>query len=98
MKEVTENATSMQPPKLLDQLRHCLRDKHYSLRSERVSVYWARWYIRLHKLRHPADMGWPEINAFLSNLAHERAVSKWFKPGCRAINGTYAAPTIRTYP
>jgi integron integrase len=75
VKDVTENATSGQPPKLLDQLRRCLRDKHYSLRTERVYVYWARWYIRFHGLRHPADMGGPEIQAFLSYLANERAVS-----------------------
>jgi hypothetical protein len=70
VKDVTENATSGQPPKLLDQLRRCLRDKHYSLRTERVYVYWARWYIHFHGLRHPADMGGPEIHAFLSYLAN----------------------------
>jgi integron integrase len=75
VKDVTENTASAQPPKLLDQLRRCLRDKHYSLRTERVYVYWARWYIRFHGLRHPIDMGGPEIHAFLSYLANERAVS-----------------------
>lgn len=35
-----------QPPKLLDQVRHCIRDKHYSLRTEEAYVYWIRWYIR----------------------------------------------------
>jgi integrase len=38
-------------------------------------VYWARWYIRFHQLRHPADMGGPEIHAFLSYLSNERSVS-----------------------
>jgi hypothetical protein len=40
-----------------------------------VYVYWARWYIRFHGLRHPIDMGGPEIHAFLSYLVNERAVS-----------------------
>ena len=75
MKDVIENATHGQPPKLLDRLRRCLRNKHYSLRTERVCVYWARWYIRFHGLRHPADMGGFEIHAFLSCLANERADS-----------------------
>jgi integrase len=38
-------------------------------------VYWARWYIRFHGLRHPAEMGAPEIEKFLSYLANERSVS-----------------------
>jgi len=75
VKDVTVNTAAPQQPKLLDQLRHCLRDEHYSLRTERVYVYWARWYIRFHGLRHPADMGAPEIHAFLSYLANERDVS-----------------------
>jgi len=27
------------PPKLLDQVRRCIRDKHYSLRTEVAYVY-----------------------------------------------------------
>jgi integrase len=69
------NDANGQPPKLLDQLRRSIRDKHYSLRTERVYVYWARWYIRFHGLRHPAEMGAPEIEKFLSYLANERNVS-----------------------
>lgn len=63
------------PPKLLDQLRRCVRDKHYSLRTEEAYVYWARWFIRFHGLRHPAEMGAAEVQAFLSYLSNERKVS-----------------------
>lgn len=63
------------PPKLLDQLKRCIRDKHYSLRTEEVYVYWARWFIRFHGLRHPAEMGATEVKAFLSYLVTERNVS-----------------------
>lgn len=62
-------------PKLLDQLRHCIRNRHYSLSTERTYVYWARWYIRFHGLRHPKDMGADEIRAFLSYLNNERNIA-----------------------
>jgi integron integrase len=62
-------------PKLLDQVKRCIRDKHYSLRTEEAYVYWIRWYIRFHKLRHPAEMGAPEVKMFLSYLTNERSVS-----------------------
>jgi integron integrase len=75
VKIAPDSTASGQPLKLLDQLRRCLRNKHYSWRTERVYVYWARWYIRFHQLRHPADMGGPEIHAFLSYLSNERSVS-----------------------
>lgn len=75
MKDINQNPAIVQPPRLLDQLRRCIRDKHYSLRTERSYVYWARWYIRFHGLRHPAEMGAPEIQTFLSYLANERNVS-----------------------
>jgi hypothetical protein len=29
---------------------------HYSISTERTYVYWARWYVRFHGLRHPKDM------------------------------------------
>lgn len=75
--DATRPASSLtsQPPKLLDQVRRCIRDKHYSLRTEQAYVYWIRWYIRFHKLKHPMDMGAAEIKAFLSYLTNERQVS-----------------------
>ena len=63
------------PPKLLDQLRHCIRDMHYSMRTEEAYVYWSRWFIRFHGLRHPAEMGAAEVQAFLSHLSNERKCS-----------------------
>jgi hypothetical protein len=76
MKNVTQFISSVsteaRPPKLLDQLRRSIRDKHYSMRTEKVYVYWVRWFIRFHGLRHPAEMGAPEVQAFLSYLSNER--------------------------
>lgn len=72
------NATpnlSPQPPRLLDRLRAVLRVKHYALSTEETYVYWCRWYLRHHGMRHPADMGAAEVEDFLSFLALERHVS-----------------------
>lgn len=61
--------------RLLGQLRERLRYLHYSLRTEEAYVHWARFYIHFHGLRHPRDLGKPEIEAFLRMLATERKVS-----------------------
>lgn len=56
-------------PRLLDQVRHVLRRKHYSIRTEQTYVGWIRRFILFHDKRHPAEMGAPEIEAFLTHLA-----------------------------
>jgi integron integrase len=71
---LTETIPERQP-RLLDQLRRRIRDKHYTLNTERTYVYWARWYIRFHGLRHPADMGPNEIRTFLSYLNNDRHIA-----------------------
>ena len=60
---------------LLTQMRSALRSRHYSVRTEKAYCLWAKRYIRYHGLRHPAELGEPEINAFLTHLAVERQVS-----------------------
>ena len=65
----------MQSTRLLDQLRERIRYLHYSLRTEKTYVYWVRLFVRWHKLRHPAEMGKPEVEAFLMWLANRREVS-----------------------
>jgi hypothetical protein len=75
VKDVTPILPTPQPPKLLEQLRYCIRSNHYSVRTERAYVYWAQWYIRFHGLRHPAEMGGAEIQAFMSYLVNERQIS-----------------------
>lgn len=64
-----------QPPKLMEQMQEALRSRHYSTRTERAYCLWAERYIRFHKMRHPAEMSEPEINAFLTHLAIDRKVS-----------------------
>jgi len=61
--------------KLLDQMRHVLRLKHLSIRTEKAYVQWAKRFILFHHKRHPADMGAPEIRTFLTHLAVEGQVA-----------------------
>jgi integrase len=62
-------------PKLLDQYRERLRIKHYSLRTEQAYLHWVRRFIYFHSKRHPAGLGGPEVERFLSDLATEGRVS-----------------------
>jgi integron integrase len=62
-------------PKLLDQVRHTLRVKHYALRTEETYVDWIKRFILFHHKRHPKDMGVAEIEAFLTHLAVEQNVA-----------------------
>ena len=67
----------MSPPqkKLLDQLRDQIHLKHYSNRTADSYIQWARQFILFHNLRHPKEMGMPEINQFLTHLAVEKKVA-----------------------
>ena len=63
------------PRKLLDQVRDCIRLKHYSYRTEQTYVYWIRRYILFHNKRHPTEMGGAELETFLTHLAVAKKVS-----------------------
>lgn len=62
-------------PRLLDQVRERARYLHFSLRTEHAYVYWIRFFIRWHGLRHPRELGPAEVQAFLGMLASQRRVS-----------------------
>ena len=65
--------------RLLDQVRERIRYLHYSLSTEKVYLYWVKFFIRWHgrdgRMKHPRDMGAREVEAFLTMLATERKVS-----------------------
>ena len=62
-------------PKLLDRVRHAIRTRHYSPRTEEAYVHWIRRYIVFHEKQHPSVLGAPDISRFLTWLAVERQVS-----------------------
>jgi integron integrase len=66
---------ALQSVRLLDQVRERARYLHYSLSTEKVYLYWIRFFIRWHQLKHPRDMGAGEVEAFLTMLATQRHVS-----------------------
>jgi integron integrase len=62
-------------PRLLDRLRERIRYRHYSLRTEQAYLLWVQAYVRFHGLRHPQEMGGPEVEGFLNHLVNQRHVS-----------------------
>lgn len=65
----------MAEKKLLDRARDRIRVKHYSIRTEQTYLHWMKEFILFHNNRHPADMGVPEVEAYLTHLAVERKVA-----------------------
>lgn len=62
-------------PRLLDRVREELKKRHYSRRTEEAYVSGITRFIRFHRIRHPAEMGKTEVEAFLSHLAIDRKVA-----------------------
>ena len=62
-------------PRLLDRVRHAIRARHYSRRTEKAYVGWIKRYIFFHGKRHPAEMGAPEVSQFLTSLAVQANVA-----------------------
>ena len=69
------NNSSNSSPKFLDQVRGKIRLKHYSIRTEQAYVDWIKRFILYFDKRHPKDLGAPEIEQFLTNLAVNGNVS-----------------------
>ena len=61
--------------KLLDILKEKIQLRHYSIKTEKVYIWWSKKYILFHDKRHPKDMGKDEIEQFLTFLATTRKVS-----------------------
>ena len=72
---VASTADCNRSPKLLDRLRHALRTKHYSYRTEQAYVGWVRRFILFHRKRHPQEMGGSEIEQFLTHAAVDGRVA-----------------------
>lgn len=59
----------------MHRMTSALRARHYSLRTEEAYLEWVRRFIHFHRMRHPLEMGEPEINEFLTHLAVDGKVS-----------------------
>ena len=61
--------------KILEQLRHKIRRRHYSIRIEQSYETWIGRYIGFHKGQSPEKLGRPEVVSFLEYLSVIRDVS-----------------------
>lgn len=59
----------------LNFIRGELRLRGYSLKTEKSYLYWIKYFIRFHHLKHPNSMGAEEVRDFLSFLAVKKHVS-----------------------
>ena len=60
---------------MLDRVRHAIRVKHYSMRTEEAYVQWIRRFIVFHGKRHPQELGREAVEAFLTCLAVDGKVA-----------------------
>jgi len=63
-------------PKLLDQVRICLRTNHYSPRTEESYIGWIKKFIIYNNKTHPEKLGKEEIQKFINHLAVDKYVSR----------------------
>lgn len=56
-------------------MRDVLRLNHYAYSTEKSYIQWVRRYVLFHNKTHPADLGKPELEAFLTHLAVNREVT-----------------------
>jgi hypothetical protein len=61
----------------LDRVRHKIRLKHYSIRTEQAYISWIKRYIHFHDLKHPKDMGEMEISVSLISVGLCPAERDW---------------------
>jgi integron integrase len=52
-----------------------MRKRYYAKRTEETYITWITAYIRFHKMKHPGEMGAPEVIAFLDHLALQKNVA-----------------------
>ncbi|WP_244511328.1 phage integrase N-terminal SAM-like domain-containing protein [Vreelandella arcis] len=64
----------------MERVKAALRVKHYSFRTEKTYCYWIRFFIRFHKMRHPANMAGNEVRQFLRTWIHRITAALWITP------------------
>ncbi|MEZ5649455.1 MAG: integron integrase [Burkholderiaceae bacterium] len=66
---------SLTAPTVMGRVAECIRYLHYSRSTEKAYLYWIRKFLRFHRMRHPAQMGQAEVEAYLRWLADDQRVS-----------------------
>lgn len=60
---------------LVQRMRQVIRQRHYSLRTEKSYAAWVRRFLAFHHRTDPARLGAAEVRAYLTHLAVRRRVS-----------------------
>ena len=55
--------------RLLDRVRDAIRLNSSSVRTEQAYVDWIKRFILFHDKRHPQEMGYSDVRAFLLRLS-----------------------------
>ena len=67
----------------IESIRVVIRTKQYSLKTEKSYLYWDRYFIRLHQLKHLNEMGAAFVCANLGyelqTLQHASYLQSWIK-------------------
>lgn len=69
------SATTTSSSPFLKSISDYMAVRHYAKRTVRSYLYWIRYFIVFHEMRHPNDMGAAEVELFLTHLAVTRNVS-----------------------
>jgi hypothetical protein len=69
------SATTASNSPFLNSVSDYMAVRHYAKRTIRSYLYWIRYFIVFHKMRHRNDMGATEVEQFLTHLAVTRKVS-----------------------
>jgi hypothetical protein len=69
-----------EPPKLLDQVRNQLRQRHYAIRTEQAYLKWITEFLLFHRTDagtwiHPLEIKSSGVNQFLTRLGVDRKVA-----------------------
>ena len=67
---------SLEKPRLLARVRAHMRARHLSPRTEQAYIGWIIRYVRYHGMRHPSELGEPEIVSYLTYLSADKQVSR----------------------
>jgi len=59
----------------LGRVRDAIRLKGYSVRTEEAYADWIKRFILFHDKRHPQEMGYSDVRAFLLHLATKEGVA-----------------------
>lgn len=59
----------------LESVRHAIRTRHYSIRTEKAYLDWIKRFIYFHNKKHPSEMGTSEVTQYLTHLAVNRHVA-----------------------